>query len=141
MIGQISARTSSEPAPNRFGASSEPASIMEFGSKTILSWEWPAQDTMPGHVRLLTYLKQLSREQHRHGADTVWGKLDGVHIGATWRIRLNRSCAAAMRPFCQITLTTCCCCSCHHHHCCYLACLRYCLPLVGVMYFFQTRDR
>jgi len=30
-----------------------------------------------------------------------------VHIGATWVIRLNRACAAAMRPFCQITLTTC----------------------------------
>jgi len=26
---------------------------------------------------------------------------------ATWRIRLSRLCAAAMRPFCQITLTTC----------------------------------
>ena len=33
--------------------------------------------------------------------------LDGVHIGATWRIRLNHPCAAAMRPFCQIALTTC----------------------------------
>ena len=32
--------------------------------------------------------------------------LDGVHIGATWRIRLNRPRAAAMRPFGQITLTT-----------------------------------
>jgi len=30
-----------------------------------------------------------------------------VHIGATWRMRLNRPCAAAMRSFCQITLTTC----------------------------------
>jgi len=30
-----------------------------------------------------------------------------VHIGATWRIRENRPCAAAMRPFCKITLTTC----------------------------------
>jgi len=29
--------------------------------------------------------------------------LDGVHVGATWRIRLNRPCAAAMRPFCQIS--------------------------------------
>ena len=28
-------------------------------------------------------------------------------IGATWRKRLNRPCAAAMRPFCQITLATC----------------------------------
>jgi len=24
--------------------------------------------------------------------------LDGVHTGATWRIRLNRPCAAAVRP-------------------------------------------
>jgi len=28
--------------------------------------------------------------------------LDGVPIGASWRIRLNRPCAASMRPFCQI---------------------------------------
>ena len=28
-----------------------------------------------------------------------------VHIGAIWRIRLNRPCAAAMRRFCQITLS------------------------------------
>jgi len=33
--------------------------------------------------------------------------LDGVHIGTTWRIRLNRPCAAVMQSFCQITLTTC----------------------------------
>jgi len=35
--------------------------------------------------------------------------LGDVHSGATWRIPvLNRPCAAAMRPFCQITLTICC---------------------------------
>jgi len=28
--------------------------------------------------------------------------LDGVHIGATWRIRLNRPCAAAMRPYVKL---------------------------------------
>ena len=33
--------------------------------------------------------------------------LDGVYIGATWRIRLNHPCEVAMQPFCQITLTTC----------------------------------
>ena len=33
--------------------------------------------------------------------------LDGVHIGATWRIRLNHPCAAAMLPFCQVTLSSC----------------------------------
>jgi len=32
---------------------------------------------------------------------------DGMHIGATWRIRLNHPCAAVMHPLCQITLTTC----------------------------------
>jgi len=26
----------------------------------------------------------------------------GVHIGATWRIRLNRPCTVAMRSFCQL---------------------------------------
>jgi len=31
----------------------------------------------------------------------------GLQIGATWRIRLNRLSAAAMRHFCQITLTAC----------------------------------
>jgi len=33
--------------------------------------------------------------------------LDWVYIGATWRIRLNRPCAAAMRPYVIISLTTC----------------------------------
>jgi len=28
--------------------------------------------------------------------------VDGVHIGATWRIRLNRPCAAAMRPYVKL---------------------------------------
>jgi len=36
--------------------------------------------------------------------------LGGVHTGATWRIPLNCPCAAAMQPFCEITLTTCCYC-------------------------------
>jgi len=28
--------------------------------------------------------------------------VDGVHTGTTWRIRRNRSCAAAMRPFVKL---------------------------------------
>jgi len=31
-------------------------------------------------------------------ATTFCLSIYGVHIGATWRIRLNRPCAAAMRP-------------------------------------------
>jgi len=38
------------------------------------------------------------RGQHRYGADADWGVLDGVHIGATWPIHLNRPCAAVMWP-------------------------------------------
>jgi len=26
----------------------------------------------------------------------------GVHIGATWRMRLNRPCAASMRPYVKL---------------------------------------
>jgi len=33
--------------------------------------------------------------------------LHGLHIGATWRIQLNRPCAAEIWTYCQITLTTC----------------------------------
>ena len=28
--------------------------------------------------------------------------LDGVHIGATWEIQLNRPCVAAMRPYVKL---------------------------------------
>jgi len=28
-----------------------------------------------------------------------WLSMYGVHIGAAWRIRVNRPCAAAMRPY------------------------------------------
>ena len=33
-----------------------------------------------------------------YGADTDWGVLDGVHIGVTWRILMNRPYAVAIRP-------------------------------------------
>jgi len=41
------------------------------------------------------------------GSDGCVIKWGAVHICATWQIRLNCPCAAAMRPFCQITVTTC----------------------------------
>jgi len=31
-----------------------------------------------------------------------WIPVYGVHIGATWRIRLNRPCAAGMRPYVKL---------------------------------------
>jgi len=41
----------------------------------------PAWD-MLGHDRRSIYSKRLSRGQHRYGADTDWGELGGVHVGA-----------------------------------------------------------
>jgi len=46
-------------------------------------------------------LKTTQPGQQWYGADADW-VLDGVHIGATWRIRLNRQCAAAMRPYVKL---------------------------------------
>jgi len=35
-------------------------------------------------------------------ATIFWFSIYGVHIGATWRIRLNRPCAATMRPYVKL---------------------------------------
>jgi len=48
-------------------------------------------------VNILKGSKRLNRGQNWYGADADSGVLDGLHIGATWRIRLNRPSAAAMR--------------------------------------------
>jgi len=61
-----------------------------------------SKGTGPGHVRQSIYSKPLSRGQHRYGADADWGVLDGVYIGATWRIRFNRPCAVAMWPYVKL---------------------------------------
>jgi len=50
---------------------------------------------MPGHFRGRHYQKRLSRTGIVRMP--MW-----VHIGATWRIRLNRPCAAAMRPYVKL---------------------------------------
>jgi len=36
-----------------------------------------------------------------HG-NHFWLSIYGVHIGATWRIRLNHPCVAAMRPYVKL---------------------------------------
>jgi len=35
-------------------------------------------------------------------ATIFWLSVYGVHIGATWRIRLDRPCVAAMRPYVKL---------------------------------------
>ena len=64
-----------------------------------------AQD-MPRHVLRLMCSKRLSRGQHRYGVDASLGVLDGMYVGATWRIRLNRLCTSAMRPYVKLLFST-----------------------------------
>jgi len=33
-----------------------------------------------------------------------WLSIYGVHIGATWRTRLNRACVVAMQPYVKLLL-------------------------------------
>jgi len=40
-------------------------------------------------------------------ATIFWLPIYGVHIGATWWIRLNCPCAVAMWPYVTLLLTTC----------------------------------
>jgi len=69
---------------------------------------------MPGQARrhsAMSCAKMALAIDMPFGLSTQVGQrmhiLGGVHTGASWRIPLNRSCAAAMRHSCQITLTTC----------------------------------
>ena len=64
-----------------------------------------------GLSRSWTLQKRLNRSRCRLGYGFVWAQGSmcqmGMHIDATWRIRLNRPCATAMWPFCRMTLTSC----------------------------------
>jgi len=61
--------------------------------------EWSGR---PRTCRRSIYSKWLDRGRHRYGGDADWDVLDDVHIGATWWIRLNRPCVAAMRPYVKL---------------------------------------
>jgi len=58
----------------------------------------PAQD-MPARVHQSIYSKHLIKGQHQYSADANWNVLDAVHIGTTWRIRLNRLCCRLMSNY------------------------------------------
>ena len=54
--------------------------------------------------RLWALWKRLNRSRYRLVGSRKH-MLDGGHIGATWRIRLNRPCAAVMRPSDKLLLS------------------------------------
>ena len=58
-----------------------------------------------GHVQTCTavdILKVTLLGQNHYIVDADWDVLDGVQMGATWRIRLNRPCAAAMGSYVRL---------------------------------------
>jgi len=77
------------------------------GTCPVMSWEIGVTELNVG-AKILSMLmmsifsKRLSRGQNRYGTDADWDVLDGVHTVATWRIRLYRRCAAAMRPYVKL---------------------------------------
>jgi len=85
--------------------------IYLIGSKlSHTNWHFFRKKGMPCPTTFCCDLCKNSRTD-RDGVwvvDSCWlseALLRGVPTGATWRIPLN--CAAAMRPFCQVTLTSC----------------------------------
>ena len=55
----------------------------------------------PAHARMCLTVDILKTTQ-QGAAPVRLDVLDGVHIGATWRIRLNHPCAAAKRPYVEL---------------------------------------
>jgi len=63
------------------------------------------QEADLGHARTCPVVDILKTAQKRAAPVLCrcrLGVLDGVHTGATWRIRLNRPCAAAMRLYVKL---------------------------------------
>ena len=85
------------------GGPKEPCIRLRSRSPHVKRQFWGGKGAGPGHARRSTYSKWLSRGQHWHGADAHWYVLDGLHIGWTWRIQLNRPCAAAMQPYVKLS--------------------------------------
>ena len=60
-------------------------------------------DSWCPNMSAVNILKATEQETTSVSADDDWSALYGVaHIGATWRIRLNRPCTVAMRPYVKL---------------------------------------
>jgi len=82
---------------------------------------------MPWHARRHSAVSCAKMDEQVEMSFGLWTRvgpkkhvLYGVHIGA-----MNHPCAAVMRPFCQITLTT----YCYY----YYAALRYCIRILHTL--------
>jgi len=60
---------------------------------------WGQKGSGSGHVQRSLLSKRLNWGKHRYSADS---DLDVLDSDACWQIRLNRLCAAAMRPYVKL---------------------------------------
>jgi len=74
--------------------------------KALKGQFWGLKGAGPGHGCTCPVVDILKATQE--GAELIWCRCSlgcttwEVHIGATWRIRLNRSCAAMMPPYVKL---------------------------------------
>jgi len=64
----------------------------------VMKGVWVVGQQNAGIVPYCRYHAPKGRCRGNH----FWFSIYGVHIGATWRIRLNCPCAAAMRPYVEL---------------------------------------
>jgi len=65
--------------------------------RTIATRRLVMEGGLSGRPTECRYCRYLAHSGRCHG-NHFWLSVYGVHIGATWRIRLNRPCVAAVRP-------------------------------------------
>jgi len=97
------------------------AMAANFGTKLLLSgFVWTIATShlvtkggLSGRPTECRYCRHPAPKGRCHGNHFCLS-VYGVHIGATWRIRLNRSCTAAMRPYVNFRVGVICYNSCVH---------------------------
>jgi len=81
------------------------AMATNFGSKIAITRFGYGRD-LSGRPTKCRYCRYPETKGRCHGSICL--SIDGMYSGATWRIRLNRSCAVGGDAvLCQITMTTC----------------------------------
>jgi len=77
-----------------------------LGERKVIAWRYARRNSAMSWAKMTEPIKVLFGLWTRVGPRKY--VLGGMHTGATCRqIPLNHPCVLAMRPFCQITLTTC----------------------------------
>jgi len=69
--------------------------------RSIATRQLVMEGALSGWPTECRYCRYLAHTGRCHG-NRFWLSVYAMHTGATWRIRLNHPCAAAMRPYVKI---------------------------------------